>query len=126
MSTIEQSPLEKYNAQCEATAKHAARKCSTPRLDAFRVRLSDIPTSKLIEYVADYRARGIAGSVLFGALLCAEVLVPYRDNSVGWTGSYVAGRPPCESYPTDYATLYAGYVAVCDEIDRRFGPQPLK
>jgi hypothetical protein len=125
-ATIEQSPLEKYNAQHEATAKHEARKHSTPRLDAFRARLPNTSTSKLIEYVADYRARKIEGTVLFAALLCAEVLVPYRDSSMCWTGPHVEGRPPFESYPADYNTLYAGYVAVCDEIDRRFSLQSLK
>lgn len=123
---IEKSDLEKFHEQEEADAKRKARDHSTPRLDAFRARLADIPTSKIIEYVSDYTARAallyaIQRGVIFDAILCGEVLVPYKDGTKGWTTS-VPNRPPPESYPKDHQTLYAGYVAACDEIDRRYGP----
>jgi hypothetical protein len=124
----DRSPLETYFANEEADAKRKARRHSTPRLDAFRARLTDIPTSKLLQYTSDFDARealqyAVERYVIFDALLCREVLVPYRDGLKGWAGPDVPNRPPFESYPRDYDTLYAGYVAVCDEIDRRFqGP----
>jgi hypothetical protein len=125
MKETDESPLEAYFADEE---DHATRKAryyhSTPRLDAFRARLADIPTSKLLQYASDFNARkalqhAVQSDVIFSACLCSEVLVPYVDSTKGW-GSHVQNRPPCESYPKDYDTLYAGYVAVCDELDRRF------
>lgn len=126
MKDTEKSALEKYSADEDADARRKARVRSTPRLDAFRARIADIPTSKLIEYISDYRARdalqyAVERQVMFDATLCGEVLVPYRDIGKGWT-THVPNRPPPESYHTDYETLYAGYVAACDEIDRRFVP----
>ena len=125
MKETDRSPLETYFANEEADATRKARRHSTPRLDAFRARLADIPTSKLLQYASDFNARealqyAVERPVIFGALLCCEVLVPYKDGSLGWTGPDVPNRPPAERYPVDYDTLYAGYVAVCDEIDRRF------
>ena len=127
--TIEKSALEKYTEDRLEDAKQNARYHSTPRLDAFRGRLDRLPTSKLVEYISDYRARlsvlnAVGGTLLFSALLCGEVLVPYRALGLGWTGPHVKGRPDPESYPDDHDTLYAGYVATCDELDRRLPEAP--
>lgn len=126
MKETEKSPLEKFQEQEEADARRKARGHSTPRLDAFRARLADIPTSKLIEYISDYVARAavqyaVDRDVLADVLLCGEVLVPYKDGTRGWT-THVPNRPPPEAYFGDHQTLYAGYVAACDEIDRRYTP----